>query len=361
MPRTGTGRIYQRGAVFWLDYSIRGRRVRESSESSKRADATRLLKKRLGEIGAGKFVGPDAEHVTFEDLAQMIRDDYAAQQRRATKQLESTLKRLGRTFAGFRAVDITTDRLTAYVRARQEDGYAAGTIRKDMAAIKRAFNLAIRAGRLATKPYIPSVRVQDAREGFLTLAEVEKVAKEIGPDLAPVVRFSAWTGWRKREVLGLTWAMVDFDAGTCRLEAARSKNSEGRTFPFAALPRLAALLQEQRERTRAVERRTGQIVPWVFHRDGAPIKSMRTAWGAACDRAGLHGAWQHDLRRTAVMHLERAGVPRSVAMKLTGHRTESVFTRYAIVDAAALAEGVEKLAQLHGAKSEPAKAVALKR
>lgn len=347
MPRTGTGRVFQRGETWWVDYSVHGRRFRETSGSTKRAEAVKLLKRRLGEQGSGHFVGPDAERVTFEDLMRMIEDDYAAQRRRAAKQLRSTIKRLAASFAGARAVDITTDRLTAYVRHQQADGYAAGTIRKDMACIKRAFNLAIRAGHLATKPHIPSVRVQDARQGFLSMGEVEKVCTEIGSDLAPVIRFAALTGWRKREVLGITWARVDFEAGTVHLEAARSKNAEGRTFPFSALPPLAELLRTQRERTRAVERRTGAVVPWVFHRGGEPILSMRGAWDTACTRAGVPGAWFHDLRRTAVRNLERAGVPRSVAMKLTGHKTEAVYRRYAIVDSVELAEGVGKLATLH--------------
>jgi len=51
-------------------------------------------------------------------------------------------------------------------------------------------------------------------------------------------------------------------------------------------------------------------------------------------------------RRTAVRNLERAGVSRAVAMKLTGHKTEAVYRRFAIVDEVALREGVAKLARL---------------
>ena len=60
----------------------------------------------------------------------------------------------------------------------------------------------------------------------------------------------------------------------------------------------------------------------------------------------------HDFRRTVVRNLERAGVARSVAMLLTGHKTESVYRRYAIVSEADLAEGVGKLARLYDAQTD---------
>ena len=69
---------------------------------------------------------------------------------------------------------------------------------------------------------------------------------------------------------------------------------------------------------------------------------FRRAWTNACRDAGVEGRLFHDLRRTAVRNLERGGVARSVAMKLTGHRTEEVYRRYAIVSEADLREGVRK-------------------
>ena len=117
-----------------------------------------------------------------------------------------------------------------------------------------------------------------------------------------------------------------------------------------------------------LERATGTIIPWVFQGAGRPIRSYRYAWAGACARAGtnvrggvkvvvrphLVGRIVHDLRRTAVRNLERAGVPRSVAMQLTGHKTESVYRRYAIVAEADLREGVAKLASLPSLAPRPA-------
>lgn len=91
-----------------------------------------------------------------------------------------------------------------------------------------------------------------------------------------------------------------------------------------------------------MERESGQIVPWVFHRRGKPIRSFHSAWRRACREAGCPDRFVRDLRRTAVREMERAGVPRSVATKLSGHKTESIYRRYAIVSEADLAEGVSR-------------------
>ena len=118
------------------------------------------------------------------------------------------------------------------------------------------------------------------------------------------------------------------------------------------MPELEQLLQRQREHVRVLERRLGCIIAQVFPNDhGQPIVDYAKAWRGACKRAKLSGTLVHDMRRSAVRRLERAGVPRSVAMKLVGHRTESIYRRYAIVSQRDLAEGVANLAALRA--SEP--------
>ena len=102
-------------------------------------------------------------------------------------------------------------------------------------------------------------------------------------------------------------------------------NGEARVFPFT--DDLRTLLERQRDETQRL-RRQGRIVPWVFHRNGTPIKSFVEGWRTACREAGCPGRIPHDLRRTAVRNLERAGVRRSTTMAMIGHKTESIYRRY---------------------------------
>ena len=136
---------------------------------------------------------------------------------------------------------------------------------------------------------------------------------------------------------------MDFDEGALRLEGQRTKSGKPRTFPFKSYPALLAVLESQREY--ADEWTRGKIVTHVFTNRGKPIKDYYAAWRAACKRAGLEGRMMHDMRRSAVRNMIRAGIPQDIAMKLSGHETDSIFSRYNIVNEDDLNDATAKLAQ----------------
>jgi integrase len=334
------GRVYLRGGTWWLDFSRNGRRFRIPVESAKTEnDAWDALDARREEVRQGSR--PDIERTRFEQLIERLMAHYEAQgsRTRTFARIHQAADHLGAFFGSAMAREIA-DNVDGYVVSRRREEAAPATIKMELWVLGRAFKVA----RLP-RPDLPAIEVRNVRTGFFEEGDLLNVVDHLPEYLRAVVLFGYHTGWRKGECLGLRWKDVDLAAGTVRLEPGCTKNGQGRVFPFSAHPELAELLKAQREATSAWERENGHIVANVFHRQGEPIKDMDDAWRAACRAAGVPGRLFHDLRRTAVRNLERARVPRSVAMKLTGHLTESVFKRYAIVDEADLSEGVAKLAR----------------
>lgn len=324
------GGVYLRGRVWWVCYRHAGRTVYESSGSTRREDAVALRESKRTQSRRGELV-TGAARVTFEDLTAMLAADGLAKGNRTAHKLKHLVER----FAGWRAVDVTTDAVRAYEAARLAAGAARATVNQELAALRRAFRLAVEAGRLASMPRVKTPDPRNARKGFVTEKQYQAVLGRLPAHLAGVWAFAYLTGWRVRsEVLPLAWSNVDWRRGVVRIED--SKNGEPREFPFADYKPLAEVLRAQKAAARG---------PHIFHRDGKRVKyeAWNDARQAACKAVGVE-AIAHDLRRTAVRNLERAGVSRSVAMSLTGHKTEAVYRRYAIVDSTAQKEGVAKLA-----------------
>ena len=139
---------------------------------------------------------------------------------------------------------------------------------------------------------------------------------------------------------------LDLEAGTLRLDTGSTKNDDGRLVYLP--PDLKAQLAAQVERVRALERELGRIIPHLFphlsgtHK-GERRRDFRKAWATACRKAGVPGKIRHDFRRTAVRNMVNMGVAERVAMKVTGHKTRSVFDRYHIVSPADLQDVARKL------------------
>jgi integrase len=355
--RRKLGPIYLRGTIWQIQYSYRREQKRESSRSTRRKDAEALYKRRMAEIGRGRLIGPNVEKTTYEDLEQMLLDHYRTNRLRSLARVEDALQHLRGFFSRALALEITADRVTRYIAHRQEEKAANATINRELASLRRMFVLGERSEKVVKRPHIALLQEDNARKGFLEPDQFRAVVAELSEELRPMIEAAYLTGWRVRsELLTRQWSHVDFKAGWLRLEPGETKNKEGRQFPL--IPPLRALLQAQKAKAEALAHSTGKITPWVFFREnGDPIKDFYGAWRAACRKVGVPGIVPHDLRRSAVRNLERSGVPRSVAMKMVGHKTEAIYRRYAIVAEADLVAGGEKLTSLHQVQGFTARSI----
>lgn len=350
------GALKKRGNVWWIRYYRAGKRYEESSGSPKREQARTLLRLREGDSAKGMPITPKIGRVLFDEAVQDVLNDYVANGKKSLRLLRIRIARhLKPYFAGRRMTSINTADVREYVTRRQSEGASNGTVNRDLAILKRAFTLAIQAGKLLTRPHVPMLREAAPRAGFFEVEQFEAVRRRLPEEVRPAMTFAYITGWRvPSEVLTLTWRQIDFAGETVRLDPGKTKTGEARVFPFTA--ELRRLLEVQREYVRAIERRLGRVVPLVWCWDeGSPIRDFRGSWRSACRAVGVPGRVPHDFRRSAIRNMVKRGVPERVAMQLAGHRTRSIFDRYAIVSEGDL---VNAAARLEGVASDHANTTA---
>ncbi|MBL7224670.1 MAG: tyrosine-type recombinase/integrase [Desulfobacteraceae bacterium] len=341
------------GGIWWIKYYKDGKPYYESAKSKKETDAKRLLKKREGEISEGKLPGIYYDRTRFEDLEKMFLRDRRINNK-SVKDAKKRLNHLRPFFEGIKASNIKTDRIAKYVDERLNEGAANATINRELAALRRMLNLGYRAERVARVPHIPMLEENNIKTGYLEDFEFEALREALPLYLKGFLTFGYLTGWRKEEVAGLTWARVDLKGRTVSLGARQTKNKEARHM-YMEDGLLSIMFEQWASKEDACN--------YVFHREGQRIKDFRGAWNDACREAGIgYGykaskrytkEWQekgltegpiyHDLRRTAVRQMDKAGVSRKVAMMRTGHKTESVYNRYNIGTDADLKNAAQQL------------------
>jgi len=208
------------------------------------------------------------------------------------------------------------------------------------------FSLAVRAGKLASRPPITLLAEDNVREGFVDPPEFARLLDELrareAPEIADAAEFAYLTCLRRGNALGAQWSWftLRIEAGTVtggsvRLPGAVTKNKK--PLPLVLTGHLLALVA-RRWTLRVAE------CPFAFHRDGRVIRDFRATWAAACAAVGLPRLLFHDLRRSGACNYRRAGVTEDVIQRIGGWKTKSMFARYNVVDERDLAEAGERLA-----------------
>jgi integrase len=155
---------------------------------------------------------------------------------------------------------------------------------------------------------------------------------------------------RAGEIFNLTWDRVNMKDGCFTLTPKDTKTGEARYVYFNRTG------MEILVRLRKVRQITHKF---VFTYQGNPVRSIKSCLTRGLERAGIEDFRFHDLRHTFVSNARKAGVDRTVIMKLTGHKTLSMFTRYNTVDQADAREAVNRLDDFLAGGGNPTAAIVL--
>lgn len=367
----GEGRLWLKGKIWWIQFYVHGRQVRESTRSKTKAVAERRLKRKLAQAEAGLIAPSSFQRLRYEEMRDALLADYRTNKRKSLFRNKDGveyvcgLKYLNEFFSGYRAVEITTDLIREFSTKRLGDGTPNSTVNRSLAALRRMFFLAKEDAKLRDVPHIPMLKEPAPRKGFLEHHEFQTLRLALPEHLRPLVTLGFYTGMRLGEIKKLRWSNVSLVDGQIRLDPGTTKNDEARVIPLMGeLPQMLKILRQQNPHSEI-----------VFTRDGKPIGSFRKAWSRACidigaaklscrtckstldskrtcptcevkipiSRAVYEGLIFHDLRRTGVRNLVRAGVPERVAQTISGHKTRAIFERYNIVSERDLKDAGRKL------------------
>jgi integrase len=325
------GRVYFRIDSWLMKPDGTPFRFRQSKIPT-REQAVALLAKVRTECFEGRYFDRrKVVHFTVEEILEAYLP-ISRRDNRSWRMDESKARNIIRHIGKRSAASLTQRDVDDYRNLRFAEGGRRGdrpapaTLDRETALLKRALNYAVKCGQLDRHPLygVEMLNVPNVRRVVIDEATFAKLVEAADPEFRPILLVAYDTGMRKDEIRTLRWEQVDLKEGYISLSHEDTKTATSRRVYLTS-----RVIEAIKQVPRHLES------PYVFtsSRTGTMWKELRRFFTRACERAGVSTeTWFHDLRRSFVTNARRRGVPESVVMRMSGHKTRSVFDRYNVVD-----------------------------
>jgi integrase len=341
-------------SVFYAQFYQNGKQVRLSTGKRVKQEALVELRRLMGRADQGLTPVTELRKITYGQLRDGLIASYQEKGNRTLYQTADGEETIG----GLKALDaffgyddknpgppvtaITTDSGRAFAKRQLAAGFSTATINRSLACLRRMLAIAREDGKLQSVPLIRLLKEPPARRGFVTQKQFDELLAALPTHLRPLIQFLYWCGCRLGEARAIQWEQVNLQERLIRLEPDQTKNETARVIP---LPSVVA------EELSRIKSKTGTVFDDT---------NLRTEWAKACTAVGLgtmedqesaegnkwsrySGLIIHDLRRSAIRNMVAAGNPENWCMAISGHKTASVFRRYAIVSTADITTAMQRV------------------
>ena len=315
--------LYQRGKSWYYDFLYRGERYTGCIGPVSKTVAKEIMAKKKAEAVEGRYELPSKKPTPrLEEFVEEYFAYYRANRRpRSVIRHETSWHAIQPHLGGMRLDEISPFDLERYRRQRKQMERSDVTINRELAFLRHCYTMAITWGKATENPVkkVRFARENNGRIRMLSLDEESRLLAHCGPQLRPIVLTALHTGFRKSELLSLTWGDIDFRRRVITVRAAYAKNGEARSIPMNDVLTIAL---------KAI-RMNATLDGVVFcSRNGTPYKSFRSAFEKAVQKGGLIDFTFHDLRHTFASRLVMSGVDLPTVKELLGHKDISMALRY---------------------------------
>jgi integrase len=320
----GQGRIYKRGAVWYIDYWVDGMRKREKASGDKQA-ALEALAAKTTDVKRGALGFEKKQVVHFSDFA----DEYLKikAEKRSIRSIRGYVKHLKASFGELPLSRITPELVEQYKQKRLKDKIdgkkktartmKGPSINRELAILKNLFNVAKKMRRFRGEIPVESISYcpEQPRDYVLSKEEIGRLLAAAGESLKKIILIALNTGLRKGEILSLRWSQVNLDEKI--ISFARTKSVKFLRIPINAV--VEGVLS-------SIERTGDYVFPGRWGK--GHLADSKLPFNAARKAAGLPDLHFHDLRHCAGTYMAAAGVPLTTIQQILGHSDIRTTNRY---------------------------------